>query len=61
MENLTERDHFRGVNVDERATFQQVNLNKSPTRCNSFSVYYPDVYLHLNMLREFSRPSTGAQ
>ena len=35
--------------------------NKSPTRCNSFSVYYPDVYLHLNMFRPFSRPLSGAQ
>jgi len=35
--------------------------NKSPTRCNNFSVYYPDVYLQLNMFRAFSRPSSGAQ
>ena len=25
--------------------------NKSPTRCNNFPVYYPDVYIHLNMFR----------
>jgi len=25
------------------------NSNKSPTRCNNFSVYYPDVCLQLNM------------
>jgi hypothetical protein len=25
------------------------NSNKSPTRCNNFSVYYPDVSLQLNM------------
>jgi hypothetical protein len=31
------------------------------TRCNSFPVYYPDVYLQLNMFRAFSRPSSGAQ
>jgi len=37
------------------------NSNKSPTRCNSFSVYYPDVCLQLNMFRAFSRPSSGAQ
>jgi hypothetical protein len=37
------------------------NLNKSPTRCNNFPVYYPDVYLQLNMFRTFSRPSSGAQ
>jgi len=35
--------------------------NKSPTRCNNFPVYYPDVYLQLNMFRSFSRPSSGAQ
>jgi hypothetical protein len=23
--------------------------NRSPTRCNSFSVYYPDIYLQLNV------------
>jgi hypothetical protein len=33
------------------------NSNKSPTRCNNFSVYYPDVCLQLNMFRAFSRPS----
>ena len=37
------------------------NLNKSPTWCNNFSVYYPDVCLQLNMFRAFSRPSSGAQ
>jgi hypothetical protein len=37
------------------------NSNKSPTWCNSFSVYYPDVCLQLNMFRTFSRPSLGAQ
>jgi hypothetical protein len=35
--------------------------NKSPTKCNSFPVYYPDVYLQLNMFRAFFRPSSGAQ
>ena len=35
--------------------------NKSPTRCNSFPVYYPDDCLQLNMFRAFSRPSSGAQ
>jgi hypothetical protein len=34
--------------------------NKSPTRCNNFQYYYPDVYLELNMFRAFSRPSSGA-
>jgi hypothetical protein len=37
------------------------NSNKSPTWCNSFSVYYPDVYLQLNMFRAFSLPLSGAQ
>jgi hypothetical protein len=37
------------------------NSNKSPTRCNNFSVYYPDVCLQLNTFRAFSRPSSGAQ
>jgi len=37
------------------------NWNKSPTRCNSFPVYYPDVYLQLNMFRALSRTSSGAQ
>jgi len=38
-----------------------INSNKSPTRCNNFPVYYPDVYLQLTMFRAFSRPSPGAQ
>ena len=37
------------------------NSNKSPTWCNNFSVYYPDVCLQLNLFRAFSRPSSGAQ
>jgi hypothetical protein len=37
------------------------NSNKSPTRCNNFSVYCPDVCLQLNIFRAFSRPSSGAQ
>jgi hypothetical protein len=37
------------------------NSNKSPTWCNSFSVYYPDVCLQLNMFRTFSHPPSGAQ
>jgi hypothetical protein len=37
------------------------NSNKSPTRCNNFPVYYPDVYSQLNMFRAFFRPSSGAQ
>jgi hypothetical protein len=37
------------------------NSNKSPTRCNNFPIYYPYIYLQLNMFRAFSRPSSGAQ
>jgi len=37
------------------------NSNKSPTWCNKFSVYYPDVCLQLNMFRAFSRLSSGTQ
>ena len=37
------------------------NSNKSPTWCNNFSVYYPDVCLQLNMFREFSRTLSRAQ
>jgi hypothetical protein len=37
------------------------NSNKSPTWSNNFSIYYPEVCLHLNIFRAFSRPSSGAQ
>jgi hypothetical protein len=37
------------------------NSNKSPTWCNNFSVYYPDICLQLNMFWAFSRPWSGAQ
>jgi hypothetical protein len=37
------------------------NSSKSPTWCNNFSVYYPDVCLQFNMIRAFSRPSSVAQ
>jgi len=36
----------------------QVN---QPTRCNSFSSLLLDVYVRLNLFRESSRPSSGAQ
>ena len=41
--------------------YTRFNSNKSPTRCNNFPVYYPDVYLQLNMFRAFSCPLSGAQ
>ena len=37
------------------------NSNKSPTWCNNFPLYYPDVCLQLDMFRAFSHPSSGAQ
>jgi hypothetical protein len=37
------------------------NSNKSPTRCNDFPVYYPDVYLQLSRFRAFFLPSSEAQ
>jgi hypothetical protein len=37
-----------------------IQINHQPD-ANNFSVYYPDVYLQLNMFRAFSRPSSGAQ
>jgi hypothetical protein len=44
-----------------RQKCKKYNSNKSPTRCNNFPVYYPDVYLQLNMFRAFFHPSSGAQ
>jgi hypothetical protein len=35
-------------------------INHHP-ECNNFPLYYPDVYLQLNMFRTFSRPSSGAK
>ena len=47
--------------VPTASYYSKNNSNKSPTRCNNFPIYYPDVYLQLNMFRAFSRPSSGAQ
>jgi len=44
-----------------RSAITQVPSNKLPTRRNNFPVYYPEVYLQLNMFRAFSLPSSGAQ
>ena len=56
---------FKRLNMQNCLTFWHrsftFNSNKSPTWCNNFSVYYPDVCLQLNMFRVFSRPSSGAQ
>jgi hypothetical protein len=46
------------ISVKPRSLFSSV---KSPTRYNNFPVYYPDVYLQLNMFQAFSCPSSGAQ
>ena len=48
-------------NVITPILIRAYNSNKSPTRCNNFLVYYPDVYLQLNMFRALSCPSSGAQ
>jgi hypothetical protein len=48
------RKHHRWIKI-------QVNSNKSPTRCNNFPVYYPDVYLQLNIFWAFFCLSSGAQ
>ena len=37
-----------------------IQINHQPDATN-FPVYYPDVYLQLNMFRAFPRPSSGAQ
>ena len=51
-------------NINMKVQFIQLCLfysNESPTRCNNFPVYYPDVYLHLNVFQAYPRPSSGAQ
>jgi len=37
-----------------------IQINHQPD-ATIFPVYFPDVYLQLNMFRAFSRPSSGAQ
>jgi hypothetical protein len=62
--HVVERDSVKFVcfnPLDFRHRSFTFNSNKSPTWCNNFSVYYPDIYLQLNMFRAFSRPSWGAQ
>jgi hypothetical protein len=51
--------NFNSIYLDSRLTSN--NSNKSPIRCNNFSVYYPDFYLQLSKFRAFSRPLSGAQ
>jgi len=52
---------FASLAKQVRLATTRIGSNKSPTRCNNFPVYYPDVYLQLNMFWAFSRPSSGAQ
>jgi hypothetical protein len=40
--------------------FLHIQINHKPD-ATIFQFIYPDVYLHLNMFRAFSRPSSGAQ
>jgi hypothetical protein len=40
----------------DKARQTESNSNKSPTRCNSFPVYYPDVYLQLNNVSDVFPP-----
>jgi hypothetical protein len=44
----------------ERSVKISIQIDHQPD-ATVFSVYYPDVYLQLNMFRAFSRPSSGAQ
>ena len=53
--------HWNGGRKSKISNYNRYNSNKSQTWCNNFRVYYPDVYLQLNMFRAFSRPSSGAQ
>jgi len=52
-----------GIGVFQRECIDlwSCNVPCTPTRCNNFPIYYPDVYLQLNMFRTFSRPSSGGQ
>jgi hypothetical protein len=53
--------HFLNIHLNFWHRTFTFNSNKSPTRCNYFSVNYPDVCLQLNTFRAFSRPSSGVQ
>jgi hypothetical protein len=68
--NVEVKENIRDLDIDGMVltlktigleAINYINLIKSPTRCNNFPVYYPDVYLQLNMFRSFPRPSSGAQ
>ena len=64
-DSVPKRRHikFRSREINQKKTYNKDFHcpNKSPTRCNNFPVYYPDVYLQFNMFRAFSRLSSGAQ
>jgi len=49
------------LNVEFNQIVLVLSFNLVLLYCNSFTVYYPDVYLQFNMFRAFSRPSSGTQ
>jgi len=49
-----------GTSLIWKKTLYLIKINHQPD-ATVFSVYYPDVYLQLNMFRASSRPSSGAQ
>ena len=51
---------FIAVITIKKRTKCTLQINHQPD-ATVFPVYYPDVYLQLNMFRAFSRPSSGAQ
>jgi hypothetical protein len=67
---LADKNEVSAISADGRANInddlsQKLQIiiyysNKSPTRCNNFPVYYPDVHLQFNMFLAFPRPLSGA-
>jgi hypothetical protein len=49
-----------GAKNDVTRSSKPFQINHQPD-ATIFPVYYPEVYLELNMFRAFSRPSSGAQ
>jgi hypothetical protein len=54
------RDIINKFKVCRSVHHHTIQINQ-PTRCNNFSSLLLDVYVQLNMFREFSHPSSGAQ
>ena len=46
---------------NENGEFTSIQINHQPDVTIYFPVYYPDVYLQLNIFRAFSRPLSGDQ